>query len=224
MDDLEKSQDAFQRQQFNEFDKIRETFHRSSLINLSLKNMHLPFLTNIGIEDSENDKIIILESDRLLPKGYFASVLNELKEGVCITCKNMKKLAKTATDEEITNETFEFKDEWRSEDAQIGMRNMWSGNTAICKSDYYKAGKMDEAYIGYGWADTDMSNRMSEIGIKSIFRPEVELHLWHPLSTYGEGDQKQQFINNGVHFCKKWNAEYPEWFKQEILMHKGTTI
>lgn len=216
--------DTLPGEQLNELETLREKFHRSCILNLNLKNMHLPYVTNVGVEDAETDKIIILESDRLLPPGYFMDVINQLEEGVQITCLNMKKLTKTATDEEIRQNTFEYVDEHRDPQNRIGMRSVWSGNTAIMKSDYYRVGKMDEKYVGYGWADSDMTATMEKGGVKSVFRPEIELHLWHAPATYGEGDQKQLFINNGLHFCKKWGHSLPDWFRQEIAQHKKVMI
>lgn len=208
----------------DQLELLREKFHRSCLIDLQLKCMHLPLVTNVGVEDAETDKLIILESDRILPAGYFASVIRDIREGVQITTKKILKLTTPATDEEIREGLFVFKDDIRGEVNQIGCRNMWSGNTAIHKADYYKAGMMDEAYLGYGWADSDMTNAMAKVGVGSEFRDEVELHLWHPPATYGEGDQKKMFLDNGMYFCKKWNIPYPQWFISELAQHKGLRL
>lgn len=205
-------------------DSVPNKFGRYDHFNLNLPCMQLPFVTNFGVKKTISDKIIILESDRILPAGYFAEVLKELRSGVQITCRNMKKLQKPATDDEIIAGTFESVDEYRSESNNIGMRNMWSGNTAIWKEDFYRAGCMDEAYHGYGWADSDMTNRMESAGVKSIFRSELELHLWHPPATYGAGDQKQMFINNGLRFCKIWGKPLPDWFRKEIAQHKKVLL
>jgi hypothetical protein len=88
------------------------------------------------------------------------------------------------------------------------------------RDDFFEADLMDEGYIGYGWADSDMTNKMNEIGVKSIFRHETELHLWHPSQTYGKTNQKRLFINNGIRYCRKWGIEYPDWFKEEIENHR----
>jgi predicted glycosyltransferase involved in capsule biosynthesis len=208
----------------DELESLREQFHRSLIANMNLPCMQLPHLTNLGVKLAETDKVIILESDRLLPAGYFKSVINDLREGVSITCRNMKKLTQPTTDDQIRSGVFEHKLESRDQNNQIGVRNMWSGNTAIWRPDYYKAGKMDEAYIGYGWADSDMTNRMHQAGVQSIYRDEIELHLWHPSATYGEGDQKQMFIDNGLRYCKKWNVEFPDWFRQEMAAHKKVML
>jgi hypothetical protein len=210
--------------QYDELDIIRESFHRSCITSLNLKHMHLPFVTNHGIENAETDKIIVLESDRILPKGYFASVIAEMKEGVQITCGHMKKLTHMTSDEDIKRMNFIATDEYRSNSNEIGMRNAWSGNTAIMRQDWEKSGRMDETYKGYGWADTDMTCAMEKAGIHTLFRPEIELHLWHSPATYGEGDQKQMFIDNGLYFCKKWGRSLPDWFREEIAKHKKVML
>lgn len=199
-------------------------FKKHQHVNLNLPHMQLPFVTNLGVSYSECSKLIILESDRILPANYFASVIDQLKEGIQITTKNMLKLTKPATDENITSNVFESKEEHRSKSNQIGMRNVWSGNTALMREDFEKAGKMDLNYHGYGWADSDMTWAMESIGVQSIFRDELELHLWHEPMTYGSGDQKKMFIDNGLRFCKKWNQPLPTWFRQEIATHRKFLI
>ena len=194
---------------------------KDSLHNLELPCMQLPYVTNFGVNKATSDKIIILESDRILPAGYFESVIDQLEEGIQITTKNMLKLAKETSDEEIVSGIFESKEEHRSDTNEIGLRNMWSGNTAFMKSDFDKSGRMDEAYTGYGWADSDMTYTMENIGVKSIYRDELEYHLWHPSATYGDGDQKQMFIDNGMRICKKWGKSQPDWFRNEIRQHRA---
>ncbi len=198
---------------------LQEKFKGFDHSDLKITEMMLPFVTNHGVERTASDKIIILESDRLLTKGYFSTVINQMEKGLSITTRNMRKLKAPATDADIRAGKYEFNPEARSEGNQIGIRNMWSGNTAIWKADYYEAGRMDEEYVGYGWADSDMTNRMASIGVKSVFRDEMEIHLWHPPATYGETDQKRLFISNGIKFCKRWGVTYPDWFKEEIRQH-----
>lgn len=203
---------------------LTDNFCTSNITDLNLNQMMLPRLTNLGVKNCNTEKIIVIESDRILPSGYFQSVIDELKQGVQITCLNMKKLTKEVSDLEINNNNFEYKKEIRDKNNAIGSRNMWSGNTAFFKSDYYKAGLMDESYIGYGWADSDMTNAMNSIGVKSIYKEDEEIHLWHPPSTYGSGDQKQLFINNGLKFCKKWGQSLPNWFRTEIQQNTRLII
>jgi hypothetical protein len=202
--------------------------------------MHLPYVTNFGVNVASSDKLIILESDRILPEGYFASVIDQLEEGVQITTKRMLRPLADLTDEEIAKtdtrwakdlpiEKYEgrrdgFNLEMRNEEAKPGERNMWSGNTALMKSDYEKAGRMDEFYKGYGWADCDMTLTMEGAGIQSIYRDEIEIHLWHEAMTYGEKNKKDLFQNNGVYFCKKWKQSFPIFLRKQIANQKSTLI
>lgn len=200
-------------------DPVPNDFYSHQHFNLELENMHLPFVTNFGVEKASADKLIILESDRVLPTGYFATVIDQLQEGLQITTRIMKRPQQPLTDEELEGEC-EFRKERRSEKITLGERNMWSGNTALMKSDYYKAGKMDEFYKGYGWADCDMTLTMEAAGIKSIYRDETEIHLWHEARTYGDGNQKRMFVENGLHFCKKWDRSLPIWFREDVSNYR----
>ena len=199
------------------FDLI-PVFKYLQFYSMELSCMQLPFVSNFGVDRSNSDRIILLESDRILPLGYFAKAIPQIEPGKCVTCTNMLKLTQTVSDSDIYHQNFLFNPEHRDLTMKkTGMRNVWSGNTGFWKEDFYKAGKMDEAYKGYGWADTDMTRTMQSIGVETIWREEVELHLWHPPATYGEGDQKQMFIDNGLYFCKKWDVPVPDWLQEEIV-------
>lgn len=192
--------------------------------DLELDCMMLPYVTNLGVDRSTSDKVIILESDRILPPGYFKAVIEDIKPKTSITANMTHKLHAAATDEQIEQHQYEYSEDGRSHTNETGRRNMWSGNTAIWKADFYEAEKMDEMYKGYGWADTDMTNRMAEIGVRSVFRPEIELHLWHTGLTYGHGDQKRMFIDNGLRFCRQWNQPIPNWFREEISLNRKVLL
>lgn len=205
----------------NQFFNLTNWFYEKKHFDMEEEEMILAKMINRGVSSCVSDRVIVLESDRILPRGYFASLINEIKPKISITCKQMKKLKEETDDEKIKNNIFEYDDEFRSEENRIGLRNMWSGNTAFWKNDFFEADMMDEGYVGYGWADSDMSNKMKEIGVKSSFRNEIELHLWHPSQTYGKTNQKRLFLRNGLRFCKKWGAEHPDWFKEELEEHKS---
>ena len=206
------------------FDIPSHMWMRHKHFDLDLTEMSLPIVTNFGVEQAEFEKLVILESDRILPAGYFSEILEQLECGVQITTLKMKKLKQECTDELICSGEFDFFDEFRSPENEFGRRNMWSGNTALMKSDFVKAGKMDESYIGYGWADSDMCLTMEKAGVKSVYREEIELHLWHPPLTYGTKDQKKLFINNGLRLCQKWNKPLPQILRQEMAQHRTVEI
>jgi hypothetical protein len=193
--------------------------------NLNLENMHLPFVTNFGVEKANSDKLIILESDRILKLGYFAHVINQLEEGIQITNKRMSRPKEALSDQTLCRNIFDHDEEYRDEKAEPGKRNMWSGNTAVMKSDYERVGGMDEFYKGYGWADCDMTLTMEAAGVQSVFLEEFgEIHLWHEAMTYGEGDQKRMYVENGLHFCKKWNCSLPVWFREDVSKYRRSPL
>lgn len=204
--------------------KIDNAFKETQHFNLEVENMQLPKLSNFGVEQAYSENIVLLESDRILPPGYFADAISKLEPGQQVTTKNMLKLTKMASDKDIIDGTFEHRNEYRSVTNELLRRNMWSGNTLFKKEDFEKAGRMDETYIGYGWADHDMTCAMEAVGVKSIFREEIELHLYHEPLTYGAGDQKWLFIQNGLRFCRKWNQPLPDTLKDEISRYSKILI
>lgn len=201
-----------------------ETWGRHAHFDLKLSEMSLPTVTNFGIDKTTSDKIIVLESDRILHPGYFEAVVSQLHDGIQITTSKMQKLTRECSDDEILGCTCPFNWEYRSPENEMCVRNMWSGNTAFMKSDYYKSGRMDESYIGYGWADSDMTLTMESHGVKSIYRDEIEIHLWHEPMTYGTADQKKLFIDNGIRFCRKWDKPYPQLLREEMVNYRGNTL
>lgn len=199
-----------------------EGFANVHQISMNLDVMDLPLLTNEGVKQSKFDKIVILESDRILPKGYFQEALDELQPGVMITTQHMKKLLAPATNEEIIAGQYQTYCDDRSIKCEFGIKNMWSGNTACMKEDFLKVGGIDPYYRGYGWADCDMTLTMEQAGIQSIYKKNyTELHLWHEQQTYGTGDQKQLFINNCLYVCRKWKRPVPEFMIKEMAAHRN---
>ena len=197
--------------------------HRN--FNLDLDEMRLPQVTNFGVDQTTCDKIFLLDSDRILPKGYFADVLNQIKEGIQISIFRSKKLDNPHSDEQIINDELQFTWDNHTTTNDLTMKGMWSGNTAFIKSDFIKSGKMDEGFFGYGWEDTDMCLATQKAGIESIYREETEIHLWHPRMTYGTTkDQKKLFVDSGIRFCKKWNKPLPQILRQAMLDYRGDIL
>lgn len=207
-------------------DPISNIFERYDHFNLDLDYMKLPQMTNFGVEKCVCEKIILLDGDRVLPRNYFENTLNLLTNGLQITCKTTHMLQREVDDEDIERGKYDYMVDDRTEitNAADG-RAVWSGNTAFMKSDFYKSGRMDESYEGYGYEDHDMTLTMEKTGIKSIFLKEIEeIHLWHERKTYGSGNHKQMFIDNGLRFCKKWKLPMPNYLREQIANHKKSYI
>lgn len=200
----------------NRCGQIDSEFAETSLHNLELSCMQKSKLVNFAVKRSVSDIIVILDSDRILPKDYFINVISSLEPKTAVTTKSMKWLTKPANDDDIKNELFEFVYDKRSINNKILDRNFFSGNVVMFKQDYLDTNGMDECYQGYGFEDHDMTNTLLKHNIKLVWRNEEEIHLNHERLTYGTGDQKKMFLNNGLRYCKKWEIPIPAQLQEEL--------
>jgi len=198
---------------------IDTKFAVTRCFNLNLPEMMAAKQTNFGVTQAQCERIILLDSDRILPSGYFDKVIDQMCDNIMISTSNMVKLLDYRIDQEIINGTY-FSSEERRTTNEIGTRCIWSGNVIFNKSDYQRAGSMDEKYIGYGWEDNDMGLTMEKAGVVPILRNELEIHLYHEPFTYGSKDQKKLFVQNGLYFCRKWGIKpYPEILTKEMKQY-----
>lgn len=204
--------------------KIDTKFAKYKLINMDLPNMQKCKLLNEAVRQTTYDTLVVLDSDRVLPKGYFKRVLATHQEDTAVTTKILYRLVRPVNDQDIIDGRFEFEEENRSVENKSLMRNLFAGNIVLKKSDYWKAGGMDESYIGYGFEDHDMTNRLVKAGIKPVWLDDVELHLYHERLTYGSGDQKKMFLDNGLRYCRKWNLPIPGKLQEEIKQYTKNII
>lgn len=195
---------------------ITTGFKQTRQFNMALSEMSLPIQINKGIGETESDLIVLFESDRILPAGYFEAVIYGMQPKTMVTTQRMWRVSRMVSDTDISQQRFPHYEEWRNTKNELLTRNMFSGNTTFWKEDFYAAGAADESYIGYGWLDHDLTSAMELIGVEPVYREELELHLWHEPMTYGEKDQKKLFIKNAIHYCKKWKRPYPPEIVKEI--------
>lgn len=189
---------------------IETGFQKTHLENMHLPNMMKPVQLNHGVKMAQSDILVVLDSDRILPPGYFQKVLGSIEEDDMVTTRFMRKLTRPAADIDIIEEKYSFYDEERSISNRAYSRSAFSGNIVLYKKQYEKAGGMDESYVGYGFEDADMTARLTSVGVRPHYRPELELHLYHEECSYGDHDQKRMFLDNGLRFCRKWKVPYPQ--------------
>jgi predicted glycosyltransferase involved in capsule biosynthesis len=197
--------------------KIDSTFKQTKLINLNFADMWTAKQTNIGVYESCSENICILDSDRILPKGYMKQEFSSLQPKQMITTALIGNLSRTCSDRDILEKDYDISIEERTQNNTILMRNMFSGSPIFKKKDYLDAGGMDENIHGYGWADHDMTARMTRIGVEAIFRDVIELHLFHERKTYDtSSDSKKMFIESGLYYCRTWGLPIPTLLREEI--------
>lgn len=189
---------------------------------LNLDSYCKPIQCNFGVKQANYDLVALLDSDRILPINYFYDHGKKLKRGEFLTTTHLFKLNKDYTDEEIEKCNFKFVTDIRSQKNEIRKKNLFSGNTLFHKNDYLDCGGMDESFIGYGYADNDMTRTVEFSGHKSLFVNYAEIHLSHRRSVNFQGEDVSQFkilsMTNLIRYCLKWKIkeEMAEKMIQEI--------
>jgi hypothetical protein len=187
---------------------IKSSFANTQTVCMHLPNMQKCKAINHGAKLAAANKIILLDSDRILPPGYFLKVLTTLQPKTVVSARTTHRLTRMATDQEINEVPFKLEPRKHT--------NIFSGNASFYVSDYWAAGGMNEKYIGYGWEDDDMSQRMLHSRANFVYREEIEIHLHHHRDSYGTGDQKIMYLNNGIRFHSEWNLPIEAHLREEL--------
>ena len=151
--------------------------------NLNSPDYCKPRMCNLGIKHAIHPIIALIDSDRILPENYFYSTACQLKPKQFITTASLDKILHECTDSEIDNNQFNFRREVRSQELELGIKNLFSGNTVFFQEDYWSAGGADERFIGYGFADNDMTQTILAANNQPIYLDQRELHLFYSRKT-----------------------------------------
>lgn len=197
---------------------VSSKFASTKTVSFKLESMQKCKMVNHGARMAVSDKIIMLDSDRVLPVGYFKSILITLTPKTVVSPRQTHRLTRMVADQSIIDNCFEYKIENRKP------ANIFSGNAALFKEDYWAAGGMNENYVGYGWEDDDMSQHLLKAKMTFTWRPEIELHLYHPRHSYGAGDLKGLYLDNGMRFHKEWNLPMPQDFQDELYKYSANLL
>ena len=151
------------------------------IINLKLDSYNKPKMCNIGIKESSNDIVALLDSDRILPNNYFENNAKKLKPKQFLSTIKLFKLDKDYSDGDIDSNNFKYFEDYRSKRGTYLKKNLFSGNTLFFKKDYLDCGGMDESFVGYGFADNDMSMNIISKKYSVVWLNDIELHLNHDI-------------------------------------------
>lgn len=201
-------------------DTTKERFEGCTLFNLGLGSYEKPKMCNFGVSKASHDVVALLDSDRILPTGYFKNILERIRPGLMFSCERLLGLDRQYTDEEIESGNFSWQLEMKSRTCEIRMKNLFSGNTTFMKDDYIRSGGMDEQFVGYGFADNDMTLNVLSKGMEAVWEEGYELHLHHEKQTMEDNkivnleQFKKTSQKNLVQYLKKWgmtdNENYPK--------------
>lgn len=189
-------------------DPLNFGFHDTKLVCLDSLDYRKPFMCNTGVGLASSENIVILDCDRILPKNYIWSNVYGLDDNSLITSVKLYSLSKDYSDSDIKSGNLKMIPDFKSVSNRIRSKNMFSGNTIMKKTDYLRMGGMDENYVGYGFADNDMTETCIRGGMNLIYNESIELHLHHVKNIFLDGVERTSFkdvcLKNGLYYCSKW--------------------
>lgn len=183
------------------------------IINMGLDGYRKTLMCNVGVRESKGTVVALMDSDRIMPPGYFSKASREIKRGQFLSCLRILNLSRPHSDEEIEKGELEYSEEWRAKGCELWRRNLFSGNTVFHREDYLESGGMDESFVGYGFADTDMTMNIISKGFKPSWSDETEIHLHHAKDVSWGGKMHDQDTRtrmaekNMCMFLKKWRMK-----------------
>lgn len=204
-------------------DRTEENFENCRVYNMDLENYEKPKMCNFGVSKAKGDVVAILDSDRVLPRGYFGEVAERIRKGAMFSCERLLTLNRPYSDEELERDDLDYKLETKSRYWEIRHKNLFSGNTTFMKEDYLSSGGMDENFVGYGFADNDMTYNVMKKGIRPVWMEGDELHLHHERDAM-QGRTMVDFEiykhtsqRNLNRFLRKWKLrEYKKFYRYMI--------
>lgn len=179
-----------------------------------------------GVISSKNEKIVYLDSDRLLPKNYLQLVdqnveddlflftsrhfmmVEELPIESCLSILSHDTLEGLMLDEKAVGT---LKYEVRHEEPFHGPgKNVMSGSTAFTRKTYLRLGGVDHWYCGHGaFADSDFHMQAASDGCAFLDLEVPELH--YPHNKLGDKNSplkdKELWmlgLDNFIYYCRKW--------------------
>jgi len=173
-----------------------------------------------GLNFLENEKILYLDSDRILPIDYLNTILPLVDDKSFVFPKHLMQFhsdEELSTIKKIRDNPGSLNHLYRSDpriysnpiDA-VRKKNPMSGCVAFTKKCYVESKGFDSSFQGWGYPDIDYFMSTYQQGYKFTPVDCVELHLSHPYVDY-ESDifHNRSMVRlmglwNGVKFCKKW--------------------
>ena len=180
-----------------------------------------------GLDFVENEKILYLDSDRILPSDYLKKISPLVDDKSFVFPKNLMQFncdVELSTIKHIRDNPGSMAHLYRNDPriysdpvSAIRKKNPMSGCVAFTKKCYVDSGGFDSSFQGWGYPDTDYFMSTYKQGHNFIPVDCVELHLSHNhINPYEENVVKSRTMVrlmglwNGVKFCRKW----------EIPIHK----
>ncbi len=131
---------------------------------------------NLGVDKSQGDLIIFIDSDLVVDKFFICNHVNSLmrawKRLGNRKCFTYGSVINTSNFLSPNSEPFKLQD--------LSWAYFATGNVAIDKKVLEKAGLFDTSFRLYGWEDLELGERLRNMGVKLIKCPKAIGYHWHP--------------------------------------------
>jgi glycosyltransferase involved in cell wall biosynthesis len=200
------------------------------ILNLE-ENVGLCRGTNLGVYNSQYDKILIVNDDNIFPKNWDVDLLNSYEENSVISPNQIEPIPSIFKQFKINNlgrdpKTFDLEAFWSYALTVSHPLKEETGSTLpifMNKYDYLKVGGWDENYDLGMVADWDFFLKCTISGMKMI--RTYSCHFYHFVSlttmTPEKEQQRRQSEQNGHEYAKyKWDSyiySHPETNLKFIL-------
>ena len=131
---------------------------------------------NHGVNKSNGDLIVFIDSDLVVDKYFLKSHVNSLikawRKFGNRKCFTYGSVINTSNFNNPKSEPFKFQD--------LSWAYFATGNVAIDKKVLEKSGLFDTSFCLYGWEDLELGERLRNMGVKLIKCPKAIGYHWHP--------------------------------------------
>jgi len=134
---------------------------------------------NLGVERSNGDLIVFIDSDLVVDKYFLANHIDSLikawKKIGNRKCFTYGSVINTSNFNNPSSEPFKIND--------LSWAYFATGNVAIDKKVLEDSGVFDPSFRLYGWEDLELGERLRNMGVKLIKCPKAIGYHWHPALT-----------------------------------------
>ena len=131
---------------------------------------------NLGVEKSNGDLIVFIDSDLVVDKYFLVnhvnSLINAWEKLGNRKCFTYGSVINTSNFNNPSSEPFKIQD--------LSWAYFATGNVAIDKKVLEKSGLFDTSFRLYGWEDLELGERLRNMGVKLIKCPKAVGYHWHP--------------------------------------------
>jgi hypothetical protein len=179
-----------------------------------------------GVLTARHEKVLYLDSDRLLPKRFLIEVAKHTVDDVFVYTSMHFMMSELLSPESCRKflesqdlGTLLLCDEYMGRvkfDARGGEphhgpgKNVMSGSTAFTRSTYLRVGGVDHWYCDHGaYADTDFHQQTAVAGCRFVDLGLPELHYPHAkldknMTEVDKNELKMLALDNFIYYCNKW--------------------